>query len=41
MPSARHMSKSGPTVEIGGNIAIARAPARISRLPGNSSRAIA
>ena len=41
MPIARHMSNSGPTVEIGGNIAIASAPARINRLPGNSSRAIA
>ena len=33
-PSARHMSKSGPTIEIGGNIAIASAPARIERLAG-------
>ena len=35
------MSNSGPTVEIGGNIAIASAPPRISSLPGNSRRAIA
>ena len=35
------MSNSGPTVEIAGNIAIASAPARISALPGKSSRAIA
>lgn len=35
------MSNSGPTTEIGGNIAIASAPARIMNLPGKSSRAIA
>ncbi len=35
------MSKSGPTVEIGGNMAIASAPARTSALPGKLSRAIA
>ena len=35
------MLNSGPTIEIGGNIAIASAPARISVLPGKSRRAIA
>ena len=30
-----------PTIEIAGNIEIASAPARISVLPGNSSRVIA
>ena len=35
------MSNSGPTTEIGGNIAIASAPARMRVLPGKSSRAIA
>ena len=35
------MSKSGPTVEIGGNMAIASAPARTSALPGKSRRAMA
>src|SRR6195952_1501363 len=38
MPSARHMSKSGPTVEIGGDIAIARGNARIGRFAGDSER---
>ena len=35
------MSYSGPTIDTGGNIAIASDALRISRLPGNSSRAIA
>ena len=35
------MLNSGPTIEIGGNIAIASAAVRISALPGKSSRAIA
>ena len=35
------MSNSGPTTEIGGNIAIASAPPRMIPLPGKSSRAIA
>ncbi len=35
------MSYSGPTIETGGNIAIASAAASSSRLPGNSRRAIA
>ena len=35
------MSYSGPTIETGGNMAIASDAARISRLPGKSRRAIA
>ena len=40
-PRLRHMLYSGPTIEIGGNIAIASAIERISVLPGKSRRAIA
>ena len=40
-PICRHMSNSGPTSETTGNIAIASAADRTSRLPGKSSRAIA
>ena len=40
-PIRRHRSNSEPTIEIGGNIAIASAPERISALPVNSSRVIA
>ena len=36
-----HTLNSGPTIEIGGNIAIASALQRIRLLPGNSRRAIA
>jgi hypothetical protein len=37
----RHMSNSEPTIEIGGNIATASAPDRITALPAKSSRASA
>ena len=40
-PSARHMSNSGPTSDTTGNIAIASASESTSRLPRNSSRAMA
>ena len=40
-PSVRHMSNSGPTSATTGNIAIASASDSTSRLPLNSSRAIA
>ncbi len=39
--SVRHRSNSGPTSATTGNIAIARATDRTSRLPRNSSRAMA
>jgi hypothetical protein len=35
------MSNSEPTIEIGGNIATASAPERITALPAKSSRASA
>jgi hypothetical protein len=35
------MSNSEPTIEIGGNMATARAPERISVLPAKSSRDVA
>ena len=41
MPIARHMSNSEPTIEIGGNMATASAPERISALPVKSSREVA
>jgi hypothetical protein len=40
-PMLRQTSNSEPTIEIGGNIAIASAPERISALPPKSSRASA
>ena len=40
-PNVRHMSNSGPTSETTGNIAMARAIESTSRLPRNSSRAMA
>ncbi len=41
MPKVRHMSNSGPTSETTGNIAIASASESTTRLPLNSSRAMA
>ncbi len=35
------MLNSGPTIEIGGNMAMASAPERIAVLPGKSRREIA
>ncbi len=35
------MLNRGPTMEMGGNMATARAPDRINRLPGNSRREMA
>src|SRR6476469_414104 len=40
-PTDRHMSNSGPTSDTTGNIAIASASERTTRLPRNSSRAMA
>ncbi len=40
-PIARHMSKSEPTIEMGGNMATASAPDRITVLPLKSSREVA
>ena len=40
-PIERQMSNSEPTIEIGGNMATASAPDRITALPAKSSRASA
>ena len=40
-PTFRHTLYRPPTIEIAGNIVTARAPARISVLPGKSSRVMA
>ena len=40
-PMLRQMLNSEPTIEIGGNIATASAPDRITVLPAKSSRASA
>ena len=40
-PTTRQTLNRPPTIEIAGNIEIASAPARISVLPGNSSRVMA
>ncbi len=40
-PIVRQISNSEPTIEIGGNMATASAPDRITALPEKSSRASA
>jgi len=40
-PTERHTSNSDPLIEMGGKIARARAPERMSALPGNFRREMA